>query len=601
MTEQQTNNELHEEDSQQATAAASRPRPEKSIALPSTIAVNQLATMLNVGPIEVIKQLMRVGVMANINQVIDYEIAAPIAQGYGHTPSRLKEQGSIERHKNQEGDSATVSERPPVVTILGHVDHGKTTLLDAIRNSELAETEIGGITQRIGAYQIHHHNVPITFIDTPGHEAFAAMRARGAQVTDIAVIVVAADDGVMPQTLEAINHVKAASVPIIVAINKMDVPGADTERVKRQLAEQELLVEDWGGTVIAVEVSARDGVGIENLIDHILLVAEISELSAQHEGRARGVIIEAQMSKTKGPLATALVQSGTLKLGDTIVAGSAWGRVKAMFDDQGLRIEEAGPSTPVEILGFDDQPGSGELFTGIESEKKARDIAKERQLEQRTTRLNSRGLQDTYQRIQLGDIQDLNVILKTDARGTIEAIREALENLHSDQARVHVLHSASGSITESDILLASASDAIVLAFSTRTEPGAAKLAETLRIEIRYYDIIYHLTEDIESALSGMAIVEQSVIEEGSAEVRAIFPHGRRVRIAGIYIQNGKITRSSWVRIIRNDETIHEGAITSLRHFQEDVSEVQNGLECGIVVDGFSEYEEGDTIEIFRRQ
>ncbi len=601
MNEQQTNNETNEDHSETVPASTSRSRPEKSIELPSTIAVNQLATMLNVGPIEVIKQLMRIGVMANINQVIDYEIAAPIAQGYGHTPSRLKEQDTVGRHEIHDSDGSTLTERPPVVTILGHVDHGKTTLLDAIRNSDLAEAEIGGITQRIGAYQIHHNDDPITFIDTPGHEAFAAMRARGAQVTDIAIIVVAADDGVMPQTLEAINHVKAANVPIIVAINKMDVPGADPERIKRQLAEQELLVEDWGGTVISVEVSARDGIGIDNLIDHIMLVAEISELQAQREGSARGVIIEAQISKTKGPLATALIQSGTLKLGDSIVSGSTWGRVKAMFDDRGTRIEQAGPSTPIEILGFDEQPESGELFSSTINEKTARDRAKERHLEQRTERLNSRSLQDMYQRIQLGDMQDLNVILKTDARGTIEAIREALENLEAEQARVHVLHSASGSITESDILLASASDAIVLAFSNRTEPGAARLAETMGVEIRYYDIIYHLIEDIESALNGMTVTEQSVIEEGTAEVRAVFPLGRRVKIAGIYIQNGKVTRSSWARIIRNEETLHEGAITSLRHFQEDVSEVQNGLECGIVVDGFSEYEEGDTVAIFRRQ
>jgi translation initiation factor IF-2 len=601
MTEQQPNNDMNQEASAQATTAPSRPTQEHPIDLPSTIAVNQLATMLNVGAIEVIKQLMRIGVMANINQVIDYEIAAPIAQGYGRTPSRLMEQDSVGHHEANDANGAEVSARPPVVTILGHVDHGKTTLLDAIRNSELAESEIGGITQRIGAYQIQHNKDLITFIDTPGHEAFAAMRARGAQVTDIAIIVVAADDGIMPQTLEAISHVKAASVPIIVAINKMDVPGADTERIKRQLAEQDLLVEEWGGAIISVEVSAKDGSGVENLIDHILLVAEISELRAQHQGPARGVVIEAQMNKTKGPMATALVQSGTLKLGDSIVAGSTWGKVKAMFNDQGKRIEEAGPSTPVEILGFDEQPGSGELFISTENEKTARDTAKKRQLEQRTTRLNSRSLQEMYQRIQVGDVQDLNIIVKTDARGTIEAIREALENLHTDQARVHVLHSASGSITESDILLASASDAIVLAFSTRTEPGAAKLAETLRIEIRYYDIIYQLTDDIELALSGLVVEEQSVVEEGTAEVRAVFPHGRRVRIAGIYVQSGKVTRSSWARVIRNDQTIHESAITSLRHFQEDVGEVQNGLECGIVLDGFNEYQEGDTVEIFRRQ
>lgn len=570
--------------------------------IPPAISVASLSEMMNANPIDVIKQLMRFGYMISINEVIEFDVASGVAQSFGF-PVKAPTDEADDRPASivltHEGENPQdLVERPPVVTILGHVDHGKTTLLDSIRKTNVVGGESGGITQHIGAYQVRYNDMPITFLDTPGHEAFTAMRARGAQVTDIAILVVAADDGIMPQTEEAIDHVKAAGVPIIVAVNKMDRPDADPDRVRRQLSEHNLLVEEWGGEVIAVPVSALNGDGIDDLLGNILVVAEISDLKANPTETARGVVVEAQIDKSKGPVATVLVQTGTLLPAQTVVINGIKGRVRAMIDDRGRRVKQAGPSTPVEILGINGIPNAGDTFTVAPNERTARAMVEEWE---RTSHVERRHgtLEDIAARIESGEVVDLDLILKTDVQGSTEAVRVALDRLNTDRTRVNVIHIATGSITENDVMLAAASDAVVIGFNTRPGVGARALAAQEGVDVRYYDVIYHLVEDVERAVNGLLAPETRDITEGYAAVRAVFNIGRRGRAAGVYVSDGRISRSSTIHVIRNNEKIHEASITSLKHFKDDVRELTSGLEGGIVVDGFQDYQEGDVLESHR--
>ena len=573
--------------------------------LPKTLTVKQLADQMRADPVDVIKELIRNGVMANINQTIDFGMAAAVAVEFGFRASPLTEveEGfAIYSQLTREEDPASLVIRPPVVTILGHVDHGKTTLLDAIRESNLTEGEVGGITQHIGAYQVEYKGAKITFLDTPGHEAFTAMRARGAKATDIAVLVVAADDGVMPQTVEAIDHAKAAGVPIVVAINKIDVASADLERVKRQLVEQGLVIEEWGGDVIAVPISARERMGIDDLLENILVVAEVSEFKADPERSAVGVVVEAQVDKSKGPVATVLVQTGTLRVGETVVVGDSWGRVKAMISESGRRTRAADPSTPVEILGLGQLPLAGDTLWVVPDEKTAKDLIQERRRRLETERTTMAGptLESASSRIGTGEITDLNLIIKTDVQGTVDAVRGSLEKLYTAKGKVNVIHSGAGTINEGDVLLAAASKAIVIGFTTRVEPGAKRLADSEKVDIRLYDIIYRLSEDVQNALEGLLSPVRQEIVEGHAEVRAVFSVGRRSRIAGAYVTSGRLSRNAGARVIRSGQVVFEGSISSLRHFKDDVREMATGFECGLGLDGFSDFQEGDIVEAFRQ-
>lgn len=582
-------------------AAEARPRL-PVLDIPSAISVADLSEMMGVDPIDVIKQLMRFGYMISINEVVEFEVASGIAQSFGFpvkapTVEDDSSPGSVVlTHEGENPDD--LMERPPVVTILGHVDHGKTTLLDSIRNTNVVSGESGGITQHIGAYQVRYNGTPITFLDTPGHEAFTAMRARGAQVTDIAILVVAADDGIMPQTEEAINHVKAAEVPIIVAVNKMDRPDADPDRVKRQLAERDLLVEDWGGDVISVPVSALKGEGIDDLLENIIVVSEIAELKANPDQLARGVVVEAEVDKSKGPVATVLVQTGTLEPAQNIVVNGLKGRVRAMLNDRGRRIKKAGPSTPVEILGIGGLPDAGDTFTIVPDDRSAREMVEEWERNQHVERRHGT-LEDIAARIESGEVVDLDLIVKTDVQGSTEAVRSALERLNTDRTRVNIIHMATGAITENDVMLAAASDAVVIGFNAQPGAGANTLAAQEGVDVRYYDVIYHLVEDVERAVNGLLAPETRDITEGYATVRAVFTIGRRGRAAGVYVNDGRISRSSTIYIMRNNKKIHEGPIASLKHFRDDVRDLTNGLEGGVVVEGFQDYQEGDILESHR--
>ncbi|MFW0858979.1 MAG: translation initiation factor IF-2 [Dehalococcoidia bacterium] len=582
--------------------------------LPRSLTVKHLADLLGITPIELIKRLMRIGVMATINQSIDHEIATAIASDLGR---KTKIQPDESRVKSQESrvplpdsrlptpDSRLIT-RPAVVTILGHVDHGKTSLLDAIRHSNVADGEVGEITQHIGAYQVTVDGSTgspqkITFIDTPGHEVFTAMRARGAGVTDIAVLVIAADDGIMPQTREAIDHARSAGVPIIVAINKIDKPNADIERVKQQLAEQNLLVEEWGGDVIAIPVSAKTGKGLPDLLEHLLILAELAELTANPDLPADGVVLEARLDNTRGPLATLLVQKGTLKIGDTIlVAGAHWGKVKAMFDHEGKPTGSAGPSVPVEIMGLSKVPFAGDIFTVVDNERKARAMVAEFEVEQQIRTPKSPTLDDISSQIRAGKAKGLNLIIKTDVDGSIEPIRRSLERLENEEVRLRIIHSGSGTITESDVMLAIASRAIIIGFNTRPEPRAKHLADSGGVEIRVYQIIYSLIEDIEKTMTGM--LEPTYIEviEGHAEVRASFAV-RYGKIAGCYVTDGKVSRGGLARVLRNGKAVHESSVSSLKHFKESVPQMPAGSECGIGIEGFSDFAIGDIIEFYRKE
>lgn len=569
--------------------------------LPSAVMVGRLAEIMHANPVDVIKNLMRTGVMVTVNEVIDFETAATVATTMGHRVRKLEDVAVTEVEdplKPPEDDPDDLEPRAPVVTILGHVDHGKTTLLDAIRDSNVVEREVGGITQHIGAYQVETHDNKLTFLDTPGHEAFTAMRARGAHATDVAILVVAADDGVMPQTTEAVDHAKAAGVPIVVAINKMDRPDADPDRVKRQLAEQGLLPEDWGGDTIMVPVSAKSGDGLNDLLENLLVVTEVQELKANPHRAASGVVVEARLDKSKGPLATVLVQQGTLRVGDILVVGDTYGRVKAMLADTGRRIREAGPSTPVEALGLSQLPLAGDPFLVTEDERTARSLLEARRRRREAQSANGTSMEEVSSRIQSGEVKELLIILKCDVQGSIEAVRSTIVKSRTDQATVRILHAAAGTVTESDILLASASDAIVMGFNTRVEPGARSMAEQNRVQIRMYDIIYQLADDVERALQGMLTPEDREVTDGHAEVRAVFSMGRRNRIAGCQVLDGRIARNLQVRVFRNAELLHTGSLASLKRFKDDVREVTAGFECGIGVDGFADFEEGDVLEAF---
>ena len=577
------------------------------LVLPQTLSVKRLAELVDQTPVAVIKQLMRSGIMVGSNQVIDRNVAGLVTAALGirtRVAEDQEETSALTAGSLSAGDDeANLVTRPPVVTILGHVDHGKTSLLDAIRQTKVADNEVGGITQHMGAYQVEREGHKITFLDTPGHEAFTAIRSRGARVTDIAVLVVAADDGIMPQTVEAINHAKAASVPILVAINKMDLPAADPERVKRQLSEQNLLVEDWGGDVISVPVSARTGEGLDNLLENILLVSEIAELKADLDKPASGVVIEARLDRKRGPTSTVLVQGGTLKVGDYMVAGSAWGRVKALTNDQGKIIKTVPAGTPAEVLGFGSLPEAGDLLAVVPNERTARSTATDRERLKSAQQAQSRALtlDQVVNQIDAGDIKELNLVVKADVQGSLEAARQSLEQITEADAKVRILHAASGGVTESDVLLASASQAIIVAFNVGEENGVDRVAERMGVEIRHYNIIYQLIEDVERALHGILEPTFSDVILGRAEVREVFSSRRNVQIAGCRVMEGRITRAGSIRVMRGDQVMHESSITSLRHFRDEVNEVNTGVECGIILQGFNEYETGDMLEVHRQE
>jgi translation initiation factor IF-2 len=572
--------------------------------VPAAISVHDLAEIMDVGAVEIIKDLMRNGHMYTINEVMEHDVAAMVAPsfGFGVLPLAERDTGpaSLVLSADLE-DQDKLEARPPVITILGHVDHGKTTLLDRIRNTKVVDGEAGGITQHIGAYQIDYDGTTLTFLDTPGHAAFTAMRARGAQVTDIAVLVVAADDGIMPQTIEAISHARAAEVPIVVAINKIDSPSADIDRVKRQLAEQNLLIEDWGGDVISVEVSALTGTGVPDLLENLVVTAEVSEFKANPERTAKGVVVEARRENARGTVATLLVQTGTLNLGDNLVVGGIRGRVKAMFSDRRNKVETAGPSRPIEMLGLNELPEAGQIFEAVVDEKTARQMVTLHEREVQVERAAGPTLEDVHTRMQIGEVKSLNLIIKTDVQGTVEAVRGALEKLNSEETKVNIVHAASGFITESDVMLAVASKAIILGFNSQPQPGARALAGAEGVEIRDYDVIYHLTEDVENALEGMLEPIYEDVLEGRATVRAVFNLGRRAKVAGIYVNDGTITRSATIRVLRGGSEIVSGAVASLKHFRDDVREVATGFEGGLTVEGFVDFEDGDIIEAYRSE
>jgi translation initiation factor IF-2 len=570
------------------------------IEIPHSIAVRQLADLLQVSAIDIIKQLMRNGIFANINQVIDYEAAAAVVAALGYE-ARLKPlavSGESRRYRPREEELSGLRLRPPVVTIMGHVDHGKTRLLDAIRQTNVMDSEAGGITQHIGAYQVEVNGQKITFLDTPGHEAFTAMRARGAQVTDITILVVAADDGVMPQTLEAIDHARAAGVPIVVAINKIDKPDANPELVKRQLADVGLVIEEWGGDVVCVAISAKQKTGISELLENLLVVAEMEELKADPSQSAVGVVIEAGLDKNKGPMATVLIQNGTLKLGDTVVVGGSWGRIRAMFTDVGKRVRKAEPATPVEILGLDSVPQVGDALTVVAGEHQARALIQRRQQEKQPKAVR---LDNLFDQLNAGQVKELNVILKADVQGSIEPIRTSLERLSTEQVKVRIIHSGTGNITESDVLLAIASKGLIIGFGTGIEAGARRLAGTEGVDIRTYNVIYNLVDDVDKALKGMLEPHYVEVIEGRAEIKAVFSSGKKGKIAGVSVSEGKVSRGALVRVRRGEEIVGESEVSSLRRFKEDVNEVASGYECGVGVKDFNDFQVGDILEIFRRE
>jgi translation initiation factor IF-2 len=577
-----------------------------------TLTVKELADLLHLSPVEVIKELIKSGVMASINQVIDFDTAAIVAHdlGFEPEPAAHVEIVTPEAEEGAEAKTVEVEEgenlqpRPPVLTIMGHVDHGKTSLLDVIRESNITGGEAGGMTQHIGAYQVEVNNQKITFLDTPGHEAFTAMRARGGRVADIAILVVAADDGVMPQTIEAIDHAKAAGVPIIVALNKIDLPQANQDRVKQQLAEHGLVLEEWGGDVICVPVSAKTKEGIENLLENILVVAEVADLKADPDRPARGVIVEAGMDTNRGPMATMLVQRGTLNQGDMIIVGETFGRVKAMFNEHGRRIKSAGPSSPAKVLGLSAVPVAGESFAVAPDERTARAVVTQRQRQREAAAFREHhalSLDTLFGEISAGKVKELNVILKTDVQGSVEPIRTSLERLSTSEVHVKIIHSGSGSITESDVLLALASKGIIIGFNTRPEPGATRLAEIEGVEINLYNIIYELVEDVEKALKGLHEPVFRDVVDGHIEVRQVFKISRQGNIAGCYVREGTVNRNSLVRVMRGSEVVAESEISSLRRFKDDVREVAAGYECGITLHNFDDFQEGDVLEFYHRE
>jgi translation initiation factor IF-2 len=577
---------------------------EKEIEIFDGMNVKEIADKLHIKETEIIKELFMKGIMVTVNQTLNKETISKIVLEHGFTikEAESREDEILERKvEEMSQDESLLETRPPVVTIMGHVDHGKTSLLDVIRKTKITEGEAGGITQHIGAYQVHAAGRLITFLDTPGHEAFTAMRARGAKATDIAILVVAADDGVMPQTIEAINHAKAASVPIIVAINKMDKPDANPDRIKQQLAEHELVPEDWGGNTVTVPVSARAKMGLDDLLEMIILTADLQEFKANPNKMAQGVIIESKLDKGKGPVATVLIQAGTLKVGDNFVVGTVHGKVRAMFNYLGQQVKEALPSMPVQVIGYDAVPAAGELFRVVGSDKEARDIAEKAQMNERERAMSpvrTLNLESISEQIVEGKIKELNLVIKTDVQGSGEALTQSLSKLAVDDVKMRIIHSAVGDLTETDISLASASSAIVIAFNVRVDQKLREYAEKERVDIRTYNIIYRVIEDVQKALEGLLEPEMEEVMTGKANVRAIFTIGKSAVVAGCYVTEGKITRNGTVKLYRGTELIHTGKIDALKRFKDDVKEVATGFECGLSLEKFNDIQENDIIESY---
>ena len=572
------------------------------VMIPDEIVVSELASRLKVTATEVIKKLMGLGVMASINEVVDFDTAALVAEELGAKVEKEVHVTIEERLiETDEDPEESLQERCPVVVVMGHVDHGKTSILDRIRNAHVTDTEAGGITQHIGAYQVEYQGKKITFLDTPGHEAFTAMRARGANVTDIAILVVAADDGIMPQTIESINHAKAAGVSIIVAINKMDKEGADPDRVKQQLTEQSLVVEEWGGDVIAVPVSAKTGMGIDELLENILLVAEVKELKANPDRLARGTVVEARLDKGKGPVATLLVQNGTLKSGDVIIAGTSVGRIRTMTNDKCRSIKEAGPSTPVEITGLGEVPSAGDVFNAVADEKLARELVEQRKQEAKEELFQQHQkvtLDNLFSQIAEGEMKELPIIVKADVQGSVEAVKQSLEKLSNDEVRVKVIHGGVGAVSESDVMLANASNAIIVGFNVRPDPVAKQNAEQSGVDIRLYRIIYDAIEEITDAMKGMLAPKYREVETARIEVRQVYKISNVGTVAGSYVLDGKVGRNNEIRVVRDGIVIAEDKMSSLKRFKDDAKEVAAGFECGITLEKFTDIKEGDIFEAF---
>lgn len=574
------------------------------VEIPETIMVGEFASKLGKTAAEIVKKLMMLGVMATQNQSIDFETAQLIGMDFGIEVKQevvLTKEDMLMIETEHEDKAEDLVERPPVVVVMGHVDHGKTSLLDAIRDTSVTDTEAGGITQHIGAYSVKLKDRIITFLDTPGHEAFTTMRARGAQVTDVAILVVAADDGIMPQTVEAINHAKAAGVTIVVAINKIDKEGANPDRVKQMLVEHELVPEEWGGDTVCVEISAKKRINIDGLLEMVLLVADMQELKANPNRDARGTVIEAEIDKGRGPVATVLVQNGTLNVGDFVIAGTAVGRVRAMINDKGRRVKTAGPSTPVEILGLSEAPSGGDTFMVVANEKLARDVAEQRKQQMQETKFNQVvkvSLDNLFSQIDEGNMKELNVIIKADVQGSVEAVKQSLEKLSNDEVRVKAIHGGVGAINESDVMLANASNAIIVGFNVRPDAGAVASAEQQEVDIRLYRVIYQAIEEIEAAMKGMLDPEYKEVVLGYAEVRQTFKVSNVGTIAGCYVTQGKIQRNAEIRIVRDGIIVHEGKIDSLKRFKDDAKEVSENFECGLGVENFNDIKDGDTIECF---
>ena len=572
------------------------------VEIPEEISVGELATRMKKSAAEVIKQLMKLGVFASVSEIIDYDTAALVAMELGCKVEKevivTVEERLIDDHEDKPEDLVL---RAPVVVVMGHVDHGKTSLLDYIRHANVVSGEAGGITQHIGAYTVEINGSPITFLDTPGHEAFTSMRARGAMVTDIAILVVAADDGIMPQTVESINHAKAANIPVVVAINKMDTVGANPDRIKQQLTEYDLVSEEWGGDTIIVPISAKTGMGIEDLLENLVVLAEVQELKANPNRAARGTVIEARLDKGRGPIMTVLVQNGTLKLGDIIIAGTAVGRVRTMINDKGQRVTTAGPSTPVEISGLSEVPSAGDVFNAVGDERMARELAEERRISQANNAMPGTkkvSLEDLFSQIQAGEMKTLNLIVKADVQGSAEAVKTSLEKISNDEVRVKVIHSAVGAINESDVMLAATSGAIIVGFNVRPDNAARDSAVRSNVDIRMYRVIYDCINEIEAAMKGMLAPKFKEAVIGHAEVRETYKVSKVGTVCGCYCTDGKIQRGCDVRVLRDNIVIHEGSLASLRRFKDDVKEVASGYECGMQVEKFNDIKVGDIIECF---
>lgn len=581
--------------------------PKSPVELPAQTTVGELAEILEVSNVDTIKSLMRIGVMATVNETIEFDVAAKVAASFGigvlKPKDREESSASVQVGVDEDLTDDNAQTRPPVITVLGHVDHGKTTLLDAIRGARVVDSEAGGITQSIGAYQVDKDGQLLTFIDTPGHAAFTQMRASGAQVTDIAVLVVAADDGVMPQTQEAIDHARAAGVPIIVAINKIDAPGADIDRANAQLAEHEIIVEAYGGDTVAVPVSALKGEGIDDLLESLLLVAEIQELKANPDRSGIGVVIESHMDRARGAVASVLVKAGTVNVGDNVVAGTFRGRIKSMVDGFGKSVKEAGPSVPIEVLGLNGTPAAGDQFDVVANDRAARDLVetRERLASQRRDTRAATTMAEVMRRVQQSGAKELNVVVKTGNHGSIDAVQRAVEQVSSDEVQVKVISAASGAVNESDILLATASDAIVVGFETTVEAGARRQAEIEGITIRTYDIIYNLVDEVKDAARSLLEPERKEVVTGHANVLEVFKSGRREQIAGLRVTDGVLKRAGRMRVVRGGNEIFDGAITSMRHLKDSVRELTNNFEGGVMIDGFHEYEVGDVLEGYEIQ